>query len=65
MSISDKLIPIFHRRIFWDIDFNQLDYDGKAAYVITRVFNRLMQSWAGDLRRTSTILLSSCVIMIW
>jgi len=35
MSITGKSIPILHRRIFWDVDF-----DAKAAFIITRVFNR-------------------------
>jgi hypothetical protein len=32
--------PIFHKRIFWDVDFDKLDYDEKAAFVIERVFER-------------------------
>jgi hypothetical protein len=32
--------PIFHPRIFWDVDFSKLDYDTKAAFVIERVFER-------------------------
>ncbi len=32
--------PLFSRRIFWDVDFEKLDYDGKAAFVIERVFER-------------------------
>lgn len=32
--------PIFHRRIFWDVDFDNLDYDAKANFVIERVFER-------------------------
>jgi hypothetical protein len=32
--------PIFHRRIFWDVDFDNLDYDAKASFVIERVFER-------------------------
>ena len=31
---------IFHRRIFWDVDFDKLDYDAKASFVIERVFER-------------------------
>jgi hypothetical protein len=38
--MSDKSIPIFHKRIFWDVDFEKLDYDKKANFVITRVFER-------------------------
>ena len=32
--------PIFARRIFWDVDFDKLDYDAKASFVIERVFER-------------------------
>ena len=30
--------PILARRIFWDVDFDKLDYDTKASFVIERVF---------------------------
>ncbi len=32
--------PQFSRRIFWDVNFDALDYDGKAAFIIERVFER-------------------------
>ena len=32
--------PQFHRRIFWDIDFDKLDYDKYANFIIERVFDR-------------------------
>lgn len=32
--------PIFNRRIFWDVDFDRIDFDGKASFVIERVFER-------------------------
>jgi len=32
--------PQFHRRIFWDVDFDKLDYDKLANFVIERVFDR-------------------------
>jgi len=32
--------PQFHRRIFWDINFDTLDYDKYANFVIERVFER-------------------------
>src|SRR5690606_13493090 len=32
--------PEFARRIFWDVDFDKLDYDGKASFIIERVFER-------------------------
>ena len=38
--MSSKPIPILARRIFWDVDFDKLDYDGKASFVIERVFER-------------------------
>ena len=38
--MADKPKPIFHRRIFWDVDFDKLDYDTKASFVIERVFER-------------------------
>jgi hypothetical protein len=38
--MSEKLKPIFHHRIFWDVDFEKIDYDAKASFVIERVFER-------------------------
>ncbi len=35
-----KLKPIFEKRIFWDVDFERIDYDAKANFVIERVFER-------------------------
>jgi hypothetical protein len=32
--------PQFQRRIFWDVDFDNLDYDKYANFVIERVFDR-------------------------
>ena len=32
--------PIFNKRIFWDVNFDTLDYDAKASFVIERVFER-------------------------
>lgn len=37
---SPKNKPVFNRRIFWDVNFDKLDYDGKAAFIIERVFER-------------------------
>ena len=31
---------MFNRIIFWDVDFEKIDYDAKAAFVIERVFER-------------------------
>jgi hypothetical protein len=35
-----KQKPIFERRIFWDVDFDAIDYDAKYRFVIERVFER-------------------------
>lgn len=32
--------PVLARRIFWDVDFDKIDYDAKASFVIERVFER-------------------------
>jgi len=32
--------PVFNKRIFWDIEFEKIDYDAKANFVIERVFER-------------------------
>ena len=36
----EKPKPIFEKRIFWDVNFEKIDYDGKANFVIERVFER-------------------------
>lgn len=38
--MCEKAKPIFHRRIFWDVNFDKLDYDLRANFVIERVFER-------------------------
>lgn len=38
--MSEKPKPIFQKRIFWDVDFEKLDYDAKANFVIELVFER-------------------------
>jgi nicotinamide mononucleotide adenylyltransferase len=38
--MSAKQKPIFEKRIFWDVNFEQIDYDAKANFVIERVFER-------------------------
>lgn len=38
--MARKEKPVFHKRIFWDVDFENLDYDKKANFVIERVFER-------------------------
>jgi len=35
-----KTTPQFQRRIFWDVDFDKLDYDKRANFIIERVFDR-------------------------
>lgn len=32
--------PVLAKRIFWDVDFEKMDYDAKANFVIERVFER-------------------------
>ena len=32
--------PILQKRIFWDVDFDKIDYRKKYAFVIERVFER-------------------------
>ena len=38
--MEEKIKPIFNKRIFWDVNFEQIDYDAKANFVIERVFER-------------------------
>ena len=38
--MENKEKPVFHHRIFWDVNFDKLDYDGKASFIIERVFER-------------------------
>lgn len=38
--MDKKPKPIFHKRIFWDVNFEEIDYDAKASFVIERVFER-------------------------
>jgi hypothetical protein len=38
MSGKDK--PIFNKRIFWDVNFEDLDYELRSNFVIERVFER-------------------------
>jgi len=37
---SDIKKPVFNKRIFWDVNFEALDYKDKAAFIIERVFER-------------------------
>ena len=38
--MDTKPKPIFEKRIFWDVNFELIDYDAKANWVIARVFER-------------------------
>lgn len=38
--MENKAKPIFNKRIFWDVVFENIDYDAKANFVIERVFER-------------------------
>jgi hypothetical protein len=38
--MPDKKKPVFNKRIFWDVVFENIDYDAKANFVIERVFER-------------------------
>ena len=38
--MNKKAEPKFGIRIFWDVNFEQIDYDAKANFVIGRVFER-------------------------
>ncbi|MDR0546211.1 MAG: hypothetical protein LBG77_01270 [Dysgonamonadaceae bacterium] len=37
---TQKPFPKFDRRIFWDVNFDKLDYDNRADFIIERVFER-------------------------
>lgn len=32
--------PIFNKRIFWDVDFEKIDYEKNAVFVVSRVIER-------------------------
>ena len=38
--MQEKKKPVFAKRIFWDVVFENIDYDNKASWVIERVFER-------------------------
>lgn len=40
LAMINKRKPVFEKRIFWDVNFEQIDYDAKANFVIERVFER-------------------------
>jgi hypothetical protein len=37
---AKKPKPVFNKRIFWDVNFEKLNYDLRASFVIERVFER-------------------------
>ena len=39
-NMDTKPKPVFDGRIFWDVDFDKLDYDLRANFVIERIFER-------------------------
>jgi nicotinamide mononucleotide adenylyltransferase len=39
-NMAAAIKPIFNKRIFWDVVFENIDYDAKANFVIERVFER-------------------------
>ena len=40
IKLKIKPKPKFHKRIFWDVDFEKMDYDLRANFIIERVFER-------------------------
>jgi hypothetical protein len=38
--MADKPKPVFNRRIFWDVNYDKMDLDLRANFVIERVFER-------------------------
>ncbi len=38
--MKSKHKPVFNKRIFWDVNFEQIDYYVKTNFVIWRVFER-------------------------
>ena len=43
--------PILNKRIFWDVNFEAIDYDAKSSFVIERVFERGDVDDIGQVRR--------------
>jgi hypothetical protein len=39
-KIENKSFPVFDKRIFWDVNFDTLDYDGKDGFIIEKVYER-------------------------
>jgi hypothetical protein len=40
MALNIKSSPQFDKRIFWDVNFDTLNYKRKAFFVIERIFER-------------------------
>lgn len=38
--MEEKQKPIFNKRIFWDVNFENMDYDLKSEFIIERIFER-------------------------
>jgi len=38
--MNQEVKPIFNKKIFWDVDFETIDYETKTNWVIVRVFER-------------------------
>lgn len=38
--MADRPIPIFNKHIFWDVVFENINYDTKSNFVIEHVFER-------------------------
>lgn len=49
--VNKKHNPVFDKRIFWDVNFDTIDYDGKANFVIERLFERGDVEDIGNRRR--------------
>ena len=61
--MNKKSEPKFEKRIFWDVNFGQIDYEAKAEFVIERVFERgdvkdirECRRYYGDEKVTTTLL---------
>lgn len=37
---ANQNIPVFKKTLFWDVNFELIDYDKKASFVIERIFER-------------------------
>ncbi len=61
--MNQKVKPKFDNRIFWDVAFELIDYDARANFVISRVFERgdvedirQCRRYYGDEKVTDTLL---------